>query len=113
MSETTADLVEHRLGPVAEIPVGEGRAYVVDGDQIAVFRLRDGRLRAVSAVCPHAGGPIADGQIDAWIVVCPLHQHTYELDTGRCVTGQPPLRSYPVHADEQGRIVVTLPREKG
>ncbi|RSM70027.1 Rieske (2Fe-2S) protein [Kibdelosporangium aridum] len=107
-----SELVEHRLGPVADVPVGEGRAYAVDGDQIAVFRLRDGRLRAVSAVCPHAGGPIADGQIDARVVVCPLHQHTYELDTGRCVTGQPPLRSYLVQVDEQDWIVVTLPREK-
>ena len=40
------------------------RAFDVAGEQVAVFRLRDGRVRALSAVCPHSGGPIADGQTD-------------------------------------------------
>ncbi|MEV4514761.1 Rieske (2Fe-2S) protein [Dactylosporangium sp. NPDC049525] len=97
----------HRLGPVADIPVGEGRAYAVDGDQVAVFRLRGGGLRAVSAVCPHAGGPLADGLIDAKVVICPLHQHVYDLATGCSTTGQPPLRVYAVHIDADGDVVVT------
>ena len=29
-----------QLGPVAEIPLGEGRAYAAAGEQIAVFRPR-------------------------------------------------------------------------
>ena len=65
----------HVLGPVDQIPVGEGRAYGVAGEQIAVFRLRDGSFRAVSAVCPHKGGPIADGTID-----CPCHGSKFNLD---------------------------------
>jgi len=60
------ELTSHRLGPGAAIPLGEGRAYVVDSIQIAVFRLRNGSggvgLWAMQALCPHAGGPLADGQ---------------------------------------------------
>ncbi|GAA3243491.1 Rieske (2Fe-2S) protein [Dactylosporangium siamense] len=97
----------HRLGPVEEIPVGEGRAYAVDGHQVAVFRLRSGALRAVSAVCPHAGGPLADGLIDAKVVICPLHQHVYDLATGCSSTGQPPLRVYDVHTDDDGVLILT------
>jgi nitrite reductase (NADH) small subunit len=102
------DLVasEHRLGPVAEIPIGEGRAYAVGDDMVAVFRLRDGGVRAVSAVCPHAGGPLADGLVDLKVVVCPLHQHTYDLVTGCSTTGQPPLRVYAVRVDDAGYLVV-------
>ena len=96
------------LGPLAEIPVGEGRAYPVGDEQVAVFRLRDGTLRAVSAVCTHAGGPIADGQADSRVVVCPLHQHTFDLATGHCLTGRPPLRVYPVTVDDDGYVVVTV-----
>ena len=96
---------EHRLGPVDQIPRGEGRAYEVDGDQIAVFRLRDGSLRALSAVCTHKGGPIADGQIDAKIVLCPLHLNAFELATGCSTTGAAPLQRYDVHV-EDGQIVV-------
>ena len=100
---------QHRLGPAEEIPVGEGRAYAVGGDMVAVFRLRDGALRAVSAVCPHAGGPIADGLTDRHVVVCPLHQHVFDLTTGRSTTGQPPLPVYPVHVDADGWVVLTRP----
>lgn len=92
--------VRHQLAPLADIPVGEGRAFAVAGQQIAVFRLRDGGLRAVQAVCPHLGGPLADGQIDERVVVCPLHSHVFELATGCSLTGQPPLRRYEVGVDD-------------
>jgi nitrite reductase/ring-hydroxylating ferredoxin subunit len=95
-----------RLGPVDEIPLGEGRAYAVNGAAVAVFRLRDGSLRAVSAVCPHRGGPLADGQIDRRVVVCPLHQHTFDLTTGCSTTGQPPLTVYPVRVDDDNQLVL-------
>lgn len=105
----TTVAIEFRLGPVAEIPTGEGRAYAVADEAVAVFRLRDGGLRAVSAVCPHAGGPIADGLADLRVVVCPLHQHTFDLFTGCSTTGQSPLRVYPVRVDDDGCLVVGLP----
>jgi nitrite reductase/ring-hydroxylating ferredoxin subunit len=104
----TANLVEYRVGAVAELPVGEARAYAVGADTVAVFRLRDGSLRAVSAICPHAGGPIADGIADAEVVICPLHQHAFDLATGCSQTGQPPLTVYPVRVDE-GELVVGVP----
>ena len=84
------------LGPVDQIPYGEGRAFDVGGEQVAVFRLRDGSLRALSAVCPHRGGPIADGQIDDRIVLCPLHLNAFDLDTGCSITGDQPLRRFDV-----------------
>lgn len=100
--------ITHVLGPVAQIPLGEGRAFGVDGEQVAVFRLRDGTLRALSAVCPHRGGPIADGTIDRQVVVCPLHQHAFELETGCSTTGAEPLRTYDVHEDEEQNIVLRI-----
>ena len=85
------------IGSVNDIPLGEGRTYAVDGDMIAVFRLRDGSVRALSAVCPHKGGPLADGQIDLKQVLCPLHLNAWDLTTGCSLSGQPDLTVYPVH----------------
>lgn len=96
-----------KLGPVDQIPLGEGRAYAVDGDTVAVFRLRDGSLRALSAVCPHAGGPLADGQIDNKVVICPLHLHAFDLSTGCSTTGAPSLTVYAVHVDDDNHLVVS------
>lgn len=105
--------VEHRLGPLAEIPVGEGRCYAVDGQQVAVFRLRSGEVHATQATCPHRGGPLADGQLDDRVVVCPLHAFAFVLTTGRRVgdeDGRPPAGLLVHHArvDDAGTVVVTL-----
>ena len=97
----------HPLGPLDQIPYGEGRAFAVAGEQIAIFRLRDGSLRAVSAVCPHRGGPIADGQIDARVVLCPLHLNAFDLTTGCSATGADPLRRYDVSVTDD-QIVLAL-----
>lgn len=110
MSADSMNSGTYVLGPVDQIPLGEGRAFAVDGEQIAVFRLRDGSLRALAAVCPHRGGPIADGTIDNEVVICPLHQHAFELATGCSTTGTSPLRTYRVDADGDRNLVLqTVP----
>ncbi len=95
------------VGPLDQIPFGEGRTFDVAGEQVAVFRLRSGRLHAVGAVCTHRGGPIADGQIDGTVVMCPLHLNAFELATGCSLTGQPDLGSWPVAVNDDGDIVLS------
>jgi nitrite reductase (NADH) small subunit len=87
------------IGFLDEIPPGEGRTFAVDGEMVAVFRLRDGSVRATQAVCPHKGGPLADGQIDLKQVLCPLHLNAWDLTTGCSLSGQPDLAVYDVHID--------------
>jgi nitrite reductase (NADH) small subunit len=94
------------VGGLDEVPVGEGRTFAVDDGQIAVFRLRDGSLRALDAVCPHKGGPLADGLADDNVVVCPLHGSTFDMCTGAEAGGGEPVRSYPV-SDVDGRIQIS------
>ena len=89
---------EVEVGAVEDIPLGEGRTYAVNDAQVAVFRLRDGSLRALDAVCPHRGGPLADGLIDEQVVVCPLHGHTFDTSTGCEVGGDMAVRTYRVSA---------------
>lgn len=97
------------VGNVDEIPVGQGRTFAVDGEQIAVYRMRDGSLRALGAVCPHKGGPLADGLTDDDAVVCPLHGRTYDLRSGvETSGGGPGVCSHDVVADTDGSIRLTL-----
>jgi NAD(P)H-dependent nitrite reductase small subunit len=94
-----------RLGPLDQIPVGEARAFAVGDEQVAVFRTRGGGLHALQAICPHRGGPLADGLIDAAQVVCPLHNHAFRLADGHCTTGEWSLQAYQV-AVEDGEVVL-------
>jgi nitrite reductase [NAD(P)H] small subunit len=98
---------EHVLGRVDQIPPGEGRAFVVGGTQLAVFRLRDGSLHATQAACPHAGGPLADGQTDADVLVCPLHLYAYRWSDGSSTGGASPIRLFPVR-EVGGEVVVEV-----
>ncbi len=98
---------EVEVGAVEDIPLGEGRTYAVNDAQVAVFRLRDGSLRALDAVCPHRGGPLADGLIDEQVVVCPLHGLTFDMCSGKEAGGGPSVRSYSVSAVD-GAIRLSL-----
>lgn len=92
---------------ISDIPVGEGRALAVGDRQVAVFRLRDGTLRALDAVCPHRGGPLADGLLDGRVVVCPLHGFTYDLASGaETSNGGAPVWAYSVTVMQGGELRV-------
>jgi nitrite reductase (NADH) small subunit len=106
MTPIASGTAMHPVASLTEIPVGEGRAYAVAGRQIAVFRLRSGAVRATAAVCPHRGGPIADGQLDDTVVVCPLHLFVFDLKTGESSNGLPALQTFPVRVDDSGMVLV-------
>ena len=104
---TAAGPKAHVVGMVDDVPPGEGRAFAVAGEQVAVFRLRDGSLHATQAACPHAGGPLADGQTDLNVLVCPLHQYAYRWSDGTSTNGAAPVRTYPVR-ERDGYLVVDV-----
>ena len=79
------------LGNVEGIAKGQGRCFIVNDEEIAVFRQRDGRLFATQNRCPHRQGPLSEGIIGNGKVVCPLHAHKFDMCTGEgegheCVT---------------------------
>lgn len=57
--------------------------------------------------CPHAGGIMADGHIDALgNIVCPLHRYKYNMQNGRNVSGEGYfLKHWPVEQREDGVFV--------
>jgi len=95
------------LGSAAAIPLGQGRCYVVAGEEIAVFRQRDGRLFATQNRCPHRQGPLADGLVGANKVICPLHAHSFHLETGK--GGEPAecVQIYEV-SEVDGQLVLNM-----
>jgi len=88
-------MAEHVLGPLSQIPPGEGRNFLVAGVEIAVFHSRDGRVYATQAQCPHRGGPLADGLTDGATVVCPLHDRIFSLASGEGIGNACAIAVYP------------------
>ena len=103
---------EHYLGPLAQIPPGEGREFTVEGVEIAVFHLRGGAVRATQAWCPHKGGPLCDGLTGGNTVVCPYHSWKFDLTSGSPTLGDSPLRVFPVRTDADGMLLLKLTAEE-
>ena len=88
------------LGPTSQVPIGQGRCFVVQGHAIAVFRSRKEEIFAVENRCPHRGGPLADGVIGSGKVICPLHGHKFDLATGMGSEARECVRTFKVWSDD-------------
>lgn len=91
-----------RVCDVDDVPEGEGRQVTVAGRTVALFRAQDGWF-ALDAVCPHRGGPLADGIVADRSVICPLHEKRFDLATGGELTGELCVAAHEVHV--RGRDV--------
>lgn len=99
---------ERAIGSLRQIPKGEGRNFEVDGTRVAVFHTRNGEVFATQAHCPHHGGPLADGLIGGRTLVCPLHDHAFDLCDGSSLTNACAIKTYPVRVAEDGRLLLQV-----
>jgi nitrite reductase/ring-hydroxylating ferredoxin subunit len=72
-----------RVADLSEVRPGTGRLVLGPADKpIALFNV-DGELFAINAVCPHRGGPLAEGTLTGPVVACPWHGWTFDVRTGQ------------------------------
>lgn len=67
-----------------DVAEGAGTAVEVGGHACALFRV-GGRVQAIDGLCPHAGGPLAEGTLSGGVVTCPWHGWTFDACSGRSV----------------------------
>lgn len=58
-----------------------------DGVSLLVTRSAGGQLCAIASVCSHFGGPLAEGERDGDVVVCPWHGSRFDVCSGKVVGG--------------------------
>ena len=110
MSTTSVDAAVQRynLGPVKQVPLGEGRCFQIDDIFIAVFRTRAGKFFATQALCPHREGPLADGLLGGTTLECPLHAYKFDLATGQPLGNEcAALETYPVVVSDTSDILLS------
>lgn len=100
---------------IGELDFGNNNIAVAeaDGKRICLGRYGEG-LFAFAYKCPHAGGILAEGYIDALgNVVCPLHRYKYDMKNGRNVSGEGYyLTHWPVELREDG-VYVGMEKKRG
>jgi nitrite reductase (NADH) small subunit len=80
--------------------------------EVAVFDLGDSVV-AYENVCPHQGGPIGEGIVEAGTVTCPWHAWCFDLRTGSMTLGDfARLRRFGVKIDDGAVLVACEPDEE-
>mgnify|MGYP002813702953 CR=1 FL=1 len=107
--ESKLEFVE--IVPASELPNGE-RLFVELGNKpIVIFNIA-GQLFAIGDVCSHDDGPVGDGDLEGFNVVCPRHGGEFDVQTGKAV--QMPavvdIPAYPVQVRD-GNIFVGILKE--
>ncbi len=70
------------VAQVDDLPEGRGKEVRVGETLIALFRVGD-RVYAIDAICPHRGGPLAEGPLEGTVVTCPWHAWQFDVATGQ------------------------------
>jgi NAD(P)H-dependent nitrite reductase small subunit len=102
-----------RVARARDVPADGGIAVKCGDAQLAIFQLH-GAWYATQNACPHshamvlARGIVGD-EHGTPKVACPLHKRTFDLASGRCLSGDAPaIATYPVRVLD-GEIWVELP----
>lgn len=99
------------IAPAADLPNGERLFVEIEGKPIVIFNIADAFF-AIGDVCTHDDGPLGDGNLEGFNIVCPRHGAEFDVQTGTAV--QMPavvdIPAYPVKV-VQGMLQVGLPKE--
>ena len=78
---------EVHLANTSDLRDGEMKEFSTGEMRVLLARV-DGRFHAVSAVCTHYGGPLAEGVLCGTRVMCPWHHAVFNVVNGDMV--EPP-----------------------
>jgi nitrite reductase/ring-hydroxylating ferredoxin subunit/uncharacterized membrane protein len=78
----------------SQLESAEMRKVEVDGEAVLVSRSVEGDVCAIAHTCSHFGGPLAEGEREGDVVVCPWHGSRFDLCTGE-VRGGPAVFPQP------------------
>jgi nitrite reductase (NADH) small subunit len=71
-----------RILSKAQLPAdGEAREAACEGRQFCVANV-GGEISVMDNLCPHRGGPLAEGIIENGKVICPWHAWAFDVKTG-------------------------------
>jgi len=93
-----ARLLRERLAPtetsLPELSRGQGTVLELGGERVAAYKDDEGKVKAVSAVCPHAGCLVGWNAPDrTWD--CPCHGSRFD-STDRCASSNETVQARPI-----------------
>ncbi|WP_210363980.1 nitrite reductase (NAD(P)H) small subunit [Bacillus sp. REN3] len=77
-------MVKVKITDYSSLPERAGQAIAVNGDEIVLFRLTTGEVKAVENRSPHwKGGTLADALVSGPFIYCPVYDLKISLEDGK------------------------------
>ena len=90
-----------------ELWVGEMRGVVVRGARLLVVR-GEGGVCVFRDRCPHQGHPLSEGTLEAGVLTCRVHRHSFDAVSGNGINPPRPCLTAVPSRVEAGQIVIEL-----
>jgi nitrite reductase/ring-hydroxylating ferredoxin subunit len=75
-----------KVAKTIDIPVGKMKHLEVEGMEILIANV-EGKFYAVSDRCSHLNAKVSEGTLNGTIVTCPRHLSSFNLTSGRVISG--------------------------
>ncbi len=85
---------------VSEIRTGEMKLVDLDDEEVVIANV-DGAFFAFGTECPHAGGPLVEGELQGEAVTCPWHASIFNVKSGEVLKepAEDPIPTYEVRVE--------------
>jgi 3-phenylpropionate/trans-cinnamate dioxygenase ferredoxin subunit len=70
------------VASVDELKEGERLFIEIDGKPIVILHM-NGEYYAIGDVCSHDDGPVGEGNVEGYEIICPRHGARFDIRTGR------------------------------
>ena len=106
------DPEECNFYPVAstsELNNGDRLFIEIENEFLVLFNIA-GNYYAIADLCSHDDGPLGDGEVEDYQIICPRHGARFDLKTGEALTfpAVEDIPAYPVRV-RNGKIEVGIP----
>lgn len=97
------------VADVGDLPPGERLFLEIDGQPIVIFNLA-GDYYAIADLCSHDNGPVGEGELEGFEIICPRHGARFDIRDGRVLAlpAVEDIPAYPVRLND-GMIEIGLP----
>ncbi|MGZ9224385.1 MAG: Rieske (2Fe-2S) protein [Anaerolineales bacterium] len=109
VDETKIEYVD--IAPANELPNGERLFVEIEGKPIVIFNIA-GQFFSIADVCSHDDGPVGEGDLEGYNIVCPRHGAEFDVRTGKVISmpAVVDIPAYPVRVVDE-MIQLGIPKE--
>lgn len=84
-----------KVASVDDLAPGEMTMIELGGEYICLANV-DGTFYAISDDCSHTNASLSEGELEGYIVTCPVHAGQFDIRTGKVIR-RPPREDVPTY----------------